>query len=780
MDKSAKVSAGPTQTMASNSKAIGMPALSCLLCKGTPNDLEVAQCQHAVCKNCLSTHNQRLGQDKESFPCPLCRVDSLFAGNVAILITDSDGLVSVADTSQFAHGSRSGDGLVSVVDGSQVAHASSSSDGLVSVTSQVAHASSSSDGLVSVTSQVAHASSSSDGLVSVTSQVAHASSSSDGLVSVADASQIAHGSSSNDVLVSVENSKSHEVQDFPLKLDNEQEALVEGLTAICTSCRYTKNIQAIAESLCEECGSLYLCRDCANVHNRNRSTANHVVISLKRMDEGCCSTHMEVINRYCGTCSQPCCNLCVLLDHGDHKIRGIGEVFYGLVDDLNHVALEQERRAKDLRNFEGQLNSIKSSKVAERRRILAQEIDDHAQVCIAQITKQRDALKDRVEDGYKVLNKVTECLNKIPTLVLLDETVDKAKVVLTEVEPHPNDIEKLTSIRNEFMNWGLKDEVDSESYLEIYQQLFNNPFHFVPTLPNFNIGALEAMEMSSNYRDINLCKLIYERKLAADDASEVIPCVANLGNGYYAAAHPTLEGTPSDGIDICKVPGEFLHCFHECPVYDMAATPEGHLAVLTTGSAQEASCAHLVNPVEGNTIGSTSDFPIRHALSFDVNFYHQYVILSNDGGRRITICNKDGTLDQSHKIDESHGVKDSSRIVCSRKYIYVLGRKRFVIFDCKSKELGLVLVATSENEFTTLTLTDISVTDFDEITVCYEGGTDNHFWFGRCVLHKGSLSGWNIREMSGQARRTRLSRNHDYMVTSQEGSIIRVYEESTT
>ncbi|XP_064628701.1 uncharacterized protein LOC135488158 [Lineus longissimus] len=550
-------------------------------------------------------------------------------------------------------------------------------------------------------------------------------------------------------------------------------------TVSCHSCAFAKVLEIDAEYVCEECGNLHLCRDCTEVHGRNKATVDHVVISLKDKAEGSCRIHQKLINSYCSSCAQPCCHLCILFDHGDHNVKKIGEVFRTLVKDLAAVTEEQERRSGDLKKCGEQMRFLKGTEMTERKDILIRETEDHAERCIAHIVHQKEDLIKTIHSDYKVVTEVSGCLDRIPALVFLDTTVAKAKGILTKAETHPKDIRHLSAIKQDILDSGIKNEIDITSYWESYKKLYNNPVHFVTRdESNIDIGALEAKQPVT--WDATQFKSVFEKSLVVDDDGEFIPCVTNLGFDYYAIAHPTVRGTPSSAIDIYQVPGELRQTFkeHVSPLYDMTATPGGQLAVLSDGTIEGACCVRLFDPEHGY-IRSTKDFQIQSPLSFDINLRQEYVFLTNDEERKLTIFNEDGSLALTYVFDDATCfVKNACRTICSGVYIYVIGSNEvFAIF--KQDEDTLALVTTSQGSMSsTYCLKDITVTAFDQITVISNYGSSCPY-IGTYTLSDDTLSTVILRQVglsaSGPNTESRISVKDNYVVWSQ-GKTISVYK----
>jgi hypothetical protein len=472
---------------------------------------------------------------------------------------------------------------------------------------------------------------------------------------------------------------------------------------------------------------------------------------------------------------QQCCQVCVQLEHGDHDVRKVWEVFKSLAEEVTCIAQDQERKSSDLKRSASVLRILKGSVVTARRDVLIREIEDHAEQCIKRMLKQKNEQKEKVHNDYKVVADVLDWLDKVAGLGELDNRVAKATTLLSVAEPHARDIEQLNAIKNEILRIGMPGEMDVDGYWESFEQLFDNPLHFVPNGIDYNIGKLE----SRNLIDERSCILIFTKELKICDKEMYIPCVANLGNGLYAVAHPTHPGKPSDAIDIYKVPGEFQQTLtqHVNPMYDIAATPDGKLAILSVGSTDDSCCVRLFDPEAGYE-RCTKDISIRGPLSFDVNAHHQYIILSNDEGRRVSVVDEDGSFRHTMSVDEYFGISDASRIACCAKDMFVLTGTRNNLFVFKSMGDALSeCIHHAGSFFVGVRQQDISSTWFGEISL---GDVSMHHYNMRLgILRNGSFSNLNPDSRSwkvpkGVTAVIRLSMRDNYVVYAMNNTI-RVY-----
>ncbi|XP_064634690.1 uncharacterized protein LOC135492266 isoform X2 [Lineus longissimus] len=544
-------------------------------------------------------------------------------------------------------------------------------------------------------------------------------------------------------------------------------------TIACLSCQYTNGTASEAKAFCQECGNAYFCNDCTGVHGRNEATSDHKVISLKslgRKTGSRCRGHGPLINSYCCTCQEPCCYICVLLGHGDHEVKKIWEVFRSLLREVRCVTEDYERRSSDLKIAEGQLKFLSKSEVSLRRDALIQEIEGHAEQCIEKIIGQKDELKEKVRYSYKVVDDVSGWLGKVPELDKLTEILAKSTKTLTDSEPHPFDIGQLSRMKQRLTDSGFTGEIDMNGFFESYTRLFNNPFYFVPNESVDNIGDLK--ETTRKDKNIARCKLIFEKELVIKDARKYIPCVANLGNDFYAIAHPTIPGTPSNAIDVYKFPGDFQRTITDNvnSIHDMAATIEGHLAVLSDGVVENTCAVQLFDPEDGY-VKSTADFPTRNPLSFDVNLRNQYAILSSDGNKKVSVVNSDGILEFT--CDQLKVVTDATSISwCGIDKIVVMGQTSLVVFELNGEVISEFTKRTFHQN---LHSTHISATLFGEIICCYKFNGKHKFLknilLDKSLIFSGALKICEVRTGAAKSVACISVRDDDYIVSSQDHTI---------
>ena len=123
--------------------------------------------------------------------------------------------------------------------------------------------------------------------------------------------------------------------------------------ASCTACK-SRDVSAVAR--CLDCAKA-LCPHCVMAHQFMHCFEGHRVVTLAELaqrDERpvTCLRHKgEALKYYCGTCVQPICLDCTVLDHpkGLHEHESINEAAPRLLDSIHHIVEEGRSRASELR-----------------------------------------------------------------------------------------------------------------------------------------------------------------------------------------------------------------------------------------------------------------------------------------------------------------------------------------------------------------------------------------------------------------------------------------------
>ncbi|XP_064641710.1 uncharacterized protein LOC135496356 [Lineus longissimus] len=573
------------------------------------------------------------------------------------------------------------------------------------------------------------------------------------------------------------------------KSDSRNETLEKDAETVldrCKICRLNKReVQAI--NLCIPCGHLYLCGDCTEVHAKNKATHKHVVIPLqpeRKKQLAVCQKHDFGLDSYCQECKQAVCGACVMVEHGDHTIEKFADFLDRQVDTLTVVLEERGERLDKLQELEVELILLtRIAPVVDKQDILLKEIEDHAQKCIDKIVKWKEDLKGQVKADYQIIRDIPECLQKVSERVQkMQVSIEQAGMLLAQTEYQPMYLDRVMKLQHDLE--ALAETLDEEGagYTDKIQQLYNHDCRFTPmTMDSF--GKMDRSQAKTGYFKP---EEIFKFTMPVDSNDKFIPCVANLGQ-RYAIAHPIREGEPSDAVDIYDFPGKLKHTLkaHVPPLYDMCATPDGKLALLSDGTGDTSCCVKLFDAEDGYT-RSTLDFDIAKPLSLGVTLQHQYVILGDteQGERQIIVVDKDGRVEHTHVIKEEIKEKriNPSRITCGGMFIYVIGK--LGAFSYKIEDTGIA--ASSASFFFSHPLDthgiDISANVWDGCRVSFT--LENKIYIQKLVkkTNKDKTS-WTcdgckvlLRNLTGADRETRVSSRGSLIVTS-HGQTIRVYKE---
>jgi O6-methylguanine-DNA--protein-cysteine methyltransferase len=484
-----------------------------------------------------------------------------------------------------------------------------------------------------------------------------------------------------------------------------------------------KEVQAV--NLCVECGHLYICQDCSEVHAKNKATKEHVVVPLKseKKEAELCEKHNSVLNSYCYACGKAVCMYCVMLDHGDHKVEKLVDTIRSKVDE---VKLNLENREEELEKLQYQKNLLTmiqqgAAPEVNKPDALLKDIEDHAEKFIDKIVKLKEDLKKQVKTHYQVIQDIPVGVEKYSKLVRkYQESISQATKLLSisETEHHPAYLDKLITMQQDLGATAVTaDMVEGTEYWDKLGELYWNVHTFSPETVLKSIGKVtKALK-----RDIFKPEDIFKCQMQVNSGDMFIPHVANLGK-HFAVAHPTTKGRPSDKIDIYEFPGT-LKCTlkdHVHPIYDMSATPEGKLAVLSDGIDGPGHCVKLFDPNVGY-ISATSNLDIAKPISMGVTLRDQYVILGENehGKKEIKVVDRNGTTEHIHDIWEFK-ITNQNKVTCGGSFVFVAMGKGAIVFEIK--DTGLQLIKRCDDYRTDIGLgfTDISATVWDDFILAYE------------------------------------------------------------
>jgi hypothetical protein len=305
----------------------------------------------------------------------------------------------------------------------------------------------------------------------------------------------------------------------------------------CQFCiRKKRKVQAT--SLCVQCSHFYFCQDCTETHARNKATKNHTVTYLRPVEKevlAVCTKHDTDLTSYCQTCGTAVCPVCVLFDHGDHIIEEIGDIINAKAEVVKNTLEKQENKLAELQHLKKELTRLKfMAPMVDKQDMLIKEIEDHAQKFIDQIVQWKEDLKKQVKMKFKIIRDISAGWEKVSDTVReLQQTINRARKLLTETENRPVYLDKLISLQKDLDNIAEAGEgIEGKEFRKELCELDRNSHRFNPEEIPTSFG--EVGKAPRKFKPVQL----FKHTMKVDFKHKFIPCVANLGK-KFAVAHPT-------------------------------------------------------------------------------------------------------------------------------------------------------------------------------------------------------------------------------------------------
>ncbi|XP_064648303.1 uncharacterized protein LOC135500651 [Lineus longissimus] len=541
-----------------------------------------------------------------------------------------------------------------------------------------------------------------------------------------------------------------------------------------TDCRvcHHRGVSSTAENRCEDCDDLFLCENCSNVHNRKFESAGHVLSSLHAIteviqDSGICLAHHERLKSYCRTCGQPVCHVCVMLDHVEHDTEKIGELVRTEVTDIRKKIDEGKQKIRHLDHAQKDVMATKEA-ILDWKQTMLRRIEKKAEDLITEITKQRDAMKQKIRGGFDIA-EMSATILEIPEIQkTIKNCIGKSELLLTETTTHPIFYDRLVDAKED-LEIVLETEMETAHWERLKQ-----PFpSFIPSEQKIELGTVANTTFTSAE---TVPGMSWYFKTKED---HVISSVVNLGIDCFAIAAPSSPVRRTDAIEIrhsqrsVKLMKDKVH-----PAIDMAHTPGGKLATLTYGQTQGQGCIRLFDASRGY-LRSIEGFAMDIPLSLSVNIQGQYMVLDQDAqaGPRISAVNAAGVIDRAHPLrNDKHGIRDISRVTCGGQFIYIMGENGVAAYAFNNGRFEL------KSSFTGHTwlhgLDDIAATVTDDVYLAYRHkiGRRREVFVAR-ILKNGGLPDWSYEPHlinEKVKKRTRLDVKNNTLILS-DGNHYAIY-----
>ncbi|XP_064645334.1 E3 ubiquitin-protein ligase TRIM45-like isoform X2 [Lineus longissimus] len=298
--------------------------------------------------------------------------------------------------------------------------------------------------------------------------------------------------------------------------------------ANCKLCHFKgKTVKAV--NMCKECKSLPLCGECSQAHPKNKATQNHVVTVFveQTREEVFCKAHDEVLKFFCYACSMNVCHVCISLDHVDHAVEIFNDVVNTEVVNVRSAVEEEETWLEMLKSDDKELQESKAN-AQEMEDVLIKSIEDHAEKCIEEILKNKDALKKQVKAGFEGIHGLlTMRLEAMPELQRASADVLAAahQLLNEQAELHSTYVEKLIRLKTQLEErkegHHVNDyEKNKKEYRRAYKDVNQREMTFYPRMPNCKIGGFKDPGRRCNTGGPCVCETCGR----AADAARVAEC----------------------------------------------------------------------------------------------------------------------------------------------------------------------------------------------------------------------------------------------------------------
>ena len=168
-------------------------------------------------------------------------------------------------------------------------------------------------------------------------------------------------------------------------------------------------------SYCPDC-SLFLCQVCNEAHKRDKRSRGHGIVPLTELRSNTnvslvakvkvpmCKEHDYELKHYCETCEELVCLYCTTKEHSDHSHDTVKKMADKHRNELHKVTSPVEEMIKGLSDAHSNINNVKK-KVKQQSDEVDKKIDEHYDVLIQKLTKQKEELKQQAHDAVSQKEK---------------------------------------------------------------------------------------------------------------------------------------------------------------------------------------------------------------------------------------------------------------------------------------------------------------------------------------------------------------------------------------
>ncbi|XP_064639303.1 uncharacterized protein LOC135494908 [Lineus longissimus] len=441
--------------------------------------------------------------------------------------------------------------------------------------------------------------------------------------------------------------------------------------------------------------------------------------------------------------------------------RQLVEKKNALIKEINNHATNLPNQDEVLERYEDEIKEWQADRQAE----IEQEFDVSETMA-------------KADEALKVISDIVQKERENPAVIHAKELLDTVEPDDLFSDQFPAQLAKGELDLKIMSSWKdlVEDTVtqavaclDFEQFHDQLYALHHMEFEFVDLEPELE---REYPNFGEFRRDWDTQpKEIFKIKLpVSDEATMYIPCVVDLGE-LVAVVRPTAEEEESGYIDFYKLTTKIqmvqevvLTMEFVPPILDMAATPEGHLAILGGHDGDGCDFGITVTSIDPETCNGETfcRFPLKmeKPISLCVTLFHQFVVLCETSGKteqdesqkQIVVLDKDGVVQHKHVVPEDE-CPEAGYITRGGRFIFLMPGGSYdnptddvCIYEIQGHGIKLVKTLTDilagTKQPTWPCFLSFSATLWDDL---YITSTHNdELFLGKCVKAKGEALEWTL------------------------------------